>query len=464
MSKLTRKFLKLFGSTSAVGPVGTGQITTFGSFAAGAGATTQDPAVIQSLSQWLEGWFSAVDGNNAFNMEDMNAFCYVVCYMLCNMLQDGIPYWETNTTYFKGSVVAFGGSYFRCINDTAGTGISGIATTNGAYWQNLRYIFGLNPQVNSTLANIAVTKLVAQTTPSGSWGSVCWSPKLRLFVCGGTGGASNSIMTSPDGVTWTTRTTPGNVAIGNICWAPGLQLFVAISNTTNAMMTSPDGVTWTSRAIGTSGMVTICWSPELQLLVAVGFTGSSNVLTSPDGITWTARTPANTNTHWWSVAWSAEVGLFVACGDQVAGSQYIMTSPDGITWTGRALAASTVALHSIVWAKELGLFVGAAYDNGITNDTILTSPDGINWTPQATAVNERIETIVWAPELGLLITGQDSCIQTSLDGITWSVNANSQIESIAWAPQIGIFACTYFNIGASEFQIATSTYVKNLIA
>jgi hypothetical protein len=70
-------------------------------------------------------------------------------------------------------------------------------------------------------------------------------------------------------------------------------------------MTSPDGITWTSR---TPATVSLWYSVTYgnNLFVAVG---SGVVMTSPDGITWTSRTAAAINS-WRSVTYGD--GLFVA--------------------------------------------------------------------------------------------------------------------------------------------------------
>ena len=42
------------------------------------------------------------------------------------------------------------------------------------------------------------------------WQSVCWSPELSLFCAVAYTGAGNRVMTSPDGIKWTIRTSAAN--------------------------------------------------------------------------------------------------------------------------------------------------------------------------------------------------------------------------------------------------------------
>jgi len=129
---------------------------------------------------------------------------------------------------------------------------------------------------------------------SNNWYSNTWSSELGIFcMVGGSGG----VVTSPDGFTWTSRTTPFSSNLSEIAWSPELGLFcvTAASNTSQNIMTSPDGINWTARTRpgGVSCEYTgIDWSPELGLFCIVGNSTSTSVATSPDGITWTARTAA----------------------------------------------------------------------------------------------------------------------------------------------------------------------------
>jgi hypothetical protein len=88
-----------------------------------------------------------------------------------------------------------------------------------------------------------------------------------------------NILTSPDGMNWTTRTSVANNNWQSVTWAPELKQFVAVSSsgTGNRIMTSPDGVTWTTRANTVdNNWKSITWAPELGLLTAVSDTGTGN--------------------------------------------------------------------------------------------------------------------------------------------------------------------------------------------
>lgn len=112
MAKIARKNQKRFGSTATLSQVG-----KFGSLAAGSPANTLDPEEIQSLSNYLGGWFSAILGNNSPAIEDMNALCFLFAYQLTYLFQSGIPEWNTSAIYYIGSLVLSGSTVFQSLTD-----------------------------------------------------------------------------------------------------------------------------------------------------------------------------------------------------------------------------------------------------------------------------------------------------------------------------------------------------------
>ena len=84
-----------------------------------------------------------------------------------------------------------------------------------------------------------------------------------------------------------------------------------------SILTSPDGVSWTRRTSGTSSELKgVAYGNSL--FVAVGDDGT--ILTSPDGVSWNQQTSGTSNNHN-RVAYGN--GLFVAVGK----SGTILTSP-----------------------------------------------------------------------------------------------------------------------------------------
>jgi uncharacterized repeat protein (TIGR01451 family) len=300
-------------------------------------------------------------------------------------------------------------------------------------------------KTNAAAGNLTWTANPA--AEANNWTSVAWSPELNLFAAVSNIGSTNRVMTSPDGVTWTSRAGTGaNDHWRSVVWSSGTGLFVAIGSGggANKVMTSPDGITWTSRTPSEAGdWVAVTWSPDLNLFVAVG-NGGSRVMTSPNGINWTSRTAAQGNA-WTGVTWSPQLNLFVAVSTN--GTNRVMTSPDGIAWTVRTAAAAN-DWRSVAWSPELGLFVAVAPTG--TNQ-IMTSPDGITWTGRSAPEANAWGAVAWSPERGVFAAVASSGtnrIMTSSDGINWTGQAAPEANSwtaLAWAPALNSFGA----VGAS---------------
>lgn len=126
MAKIARVTQRQFASAAGVD-----EITEFGSLAAGSLVYSTDPATIQSLSQWIDGWFSAVLDENSPAIEDINAVFFVICYQLAYLMQAGIPEWDAGTTYYIGSLVNSGGIVYTSIADNN----TNHAVTNASFWR-----------------------------------------------------------------------------------------------------------------------------------------------------------------------------------------------------------------------------------------------------------------------------------------------------------------------------------------
>lgn len=125
MPKLTRVIQKLFGSNASAS-----EVTQFGSYAAGAPLPTANPLTIQALSQFLGGWSDAVLGDNSPALEDMNAIHLLYAYQLAYIFENGVPEWDSTTTYYKGGIVNVSGTLYESIADNN----LGNAVTDPVYW------------------------------------------------------------------------------------------------------------------------------------------------------------------------------------------------------------------------------------------------------------------------------------------------------------------------------------------
>ncbi|HHQ47312.1 MAG TPA: hypothetical protein ENK19_00315, partial [Acidobacteria bacterium] len=190
--------------------------------------------------------------------------------------------------------------------------------------------------------------------------------------------AGTVLLSSPDGVTWTSTAAPGGgidalardgsavMAAGDAGGAPGGQVW-----------RSEDGTTWSPVATVGAGLVRIVCHGGL--CVAGGYHGL--VASGPRDGAWheTYLAAEEPTTPISGIAWNGT--RWVA-----AGPPGIVTSPDGVTWTRRNAEAFPA---DVVWTGDRFLAVTRSSRNtanppwhGAWSGTLLTSPDGLTWTAE----------------------------------------------------------------------------------
>ncbi len=204
----------------------------------------------------------------------------------------------------------------------------------------------------------------------------------------------------------------GNDGFIDITHGLSSELWIAVGNlsTSARLLTSPDGLTWTVR---TSGESTNLISVAANSSIAIFITDGGAARSSTDGATWTTRTltgnPNPTTLHWWSAP-----ALFVVGGQDGD----VSTSPDAITWTARTTPSGFNALTWRRFASNGSMIVGVVQGS---HDKCATSPDGVSWTEQSLAEAIDAKGICWSPGLGKwFIVGASGKVQYSSDGITWT--------------------------------------------
>lgn len=285
----------------------------------------------------------------------------------------------------------------------------GVAKNVSAPWVNTpKGIFQVNDGAIASVA--AVRDKGIELTPGRFWtttaqimgtvdGSYAAAYGVGLFVVGSQGG---EIMTSPDGVTWTSRAT-GLGVICSMIFANGA--FLVLTSTTIA--TSPDGITWTTHgAIPITQPTALTYHPIAGLYVAGTLGGQ--VYTSPNGLAWTLRTSPSA-----SLLAGAAYGLGLVAMVGLGG--IVFTSQDCVTWTTRAtnVVLSTDQLYAITFSGDRFVACGAG--------VFLMSLDGITWTRIAESV--VAQTVVYSA--GVFISSSGFDLWTSRDGLDWTQTASA---------------------------------------
>ena len=278
---------------------------------------------------------------------------------------------------------------------------------------------------------------VPQTSNIGQFNPLSSSFSNTISIPGGSYSGSltaNNVIFAPQG-------TPSNII--NYNFTSG-----TISNVLALPSANNSGKSWypaiTSLNFDITSWYGVAWSPQLGLFVAVG-QNSINSAWSTDGKNWyPATTQLNFDTtNWQGVAWSPQLGLFVAVGTSGINSAW---STDGKNWYPAItqLNFDTTSWQGVAWSPQLGLFVAVGSGNSAW------STDGKNWYPAITPLNFDTTSwyaVTWSPQLGLFVAAGQYGINAawSTDGKNWypattPINdGDSTWNGVAWSPQLGLF-------------------------
>jgi uncharacterized delta-60 repeat protein len=332
-----------------------------------------------------------------------------------------------------------------------------------------------------------------------------------IFVAVG-GNNAALVLTSLDGIQWTQRTASGGT-LRSIAW--GNSQFVAVG-ANGTVLTSPDGATWTSRASGTAARLdgAIWTGSQFEVLSATG-----GLYVSDDALSWTfnqAYPPTWIEGLAWNDTSIVVVGAQGAIRTSNDGNSWISATSNtaqtihGVTWTGSAselsgdpvqtvgnidfrivtsplsqtvVAGATVVFNAVAsvpnavyqWFKDGVALVGALSDtltltnvqprnggsysvtatNGTTtatssagvltfrgqgttgqqfiavgqDGTILTSPEGFAWTRRTSGTTKRLRGAAASGNL-IVTVGEIGTVLTSPDGATWTARTSGTAEGL----------------------------------
>ena len=255
------------------------------------------------------------------------------------------------------------------------------------------------------------------TTPQKNLNGIAFSGS-RLVVVGDSAtifaGDYNYTSITPPGVTaWMPATSIPVSFTANLSAVTFSGQFVALG-IDSSILTSADGLTWTSATTiippGGPNMNSIAFGAGVY--VAVGDAGS--IFTSPDLVNWTQAfaSPPNAN-DLFGVFFLNNV--FVATG---AGGT-LLTSSNGNAWAIVQGLGTASALRGAAYSASA---TGAHYVVVGDGGTIVTSSDGTNWTTTTLSSVPNLRSVTSGGALGtrFLAVGLDGAVVFSDDGTHWS--------------------------------------------
>ena len=209
------------------------------------------------------------------------------------------------------------------------------------------------------------------TTPSvHAWERVRYGQGKFIAVAGAYSGGSDKVGYSEDGITWENKTATSGAEWRDVAYN-GTDQWIAVGTFTS-MMTSPDGETWTAvTGIPNASWCSIEYGNGFWVCVAYG--GSARSMRSEDGVNW-EFTNIDDNVSWKGMTYGE--GRFVAVS--LSNSPAISSSEDGgMSWVTHPAGTSTDAWTDIAYGD--GKFIACSRKDGenITALEIQARPGGL---------------------------------------------------------------------------------------
>ena len=227
-------------------------------------------------------------------------------------------------------------------------------------------------------------------------------------------GDNSTILTSPDGITWTKAALKkSDQHLYGIASNANITVVVGLNGT---LLTSTDFVHWMDYATGLSERIySALWTGTQFILLG----DAGLMLTSSDGVTWSIFKNYN-GQHFHRAIWT---------GSSIVGTTYYgiqYSSNLGASWLQRL--STTNRLLDVAGNSTTMVAVGQ-----VSNTVYVSSDYGVSWSPQSVpAPVPSLSGIAWTGTQFIAV-GNGEEIYASADGKTWSVD---RVGYPVWLSQI----------------------------
>ena len=362
---------------------------------------------------------------------------------------------------------------------TGGVGVVGDLYVGGA----INGTFA-NINLNGSLSSTLLTTWNTNSAVALNYTAGCWSPELGLFAITNSA-ATSTILTSPNGTTWTSRSLPSTfTTLRDICWSPELGLFMAVgagSTANTHYVISSDGITWVAGTvpdIGATGLFSVCWSRELKLFLTSSYTGY--VISSSNGLSFAVNS-ANWNSAFlptgvsgiviMNILWCSELNLVLISYNTSSTTSIYRSSIGTGSWSACTAPAVNNGYSNIAWSKELGYLV-ATQSNG---NAIAYSTNGATWTAVSSppTMTGGYKYVSWIPTISAFVAvGGDATaignnFSISYNATTWTSTSYTSTykdvrSCIVWSPDLSLLLMPSTNT-SSTYPIISSAQTSNSV-
>jgi len=234
------------------------------------------------------------------------------------------------------------------------------------------------------------------------------------FVAVGTGGA---IVTSPDGVTWSTQSSGSQEFLVRVAYGSGRFVVVGHNGT---VLTSNNGVSWSPSSVATSeNLVDVAWVNNTFIATGTG----GVIFESATGVSWAPRS-SGTNYVLNGASWTGSKYVIVGSEDYFA---------DGIVLVGNTTSSLTV------WPNGQPVD-GALFNNASEGDGVSVAVGRSGYilyidpnTSTPTTVMSPTTDDLYAVDVHMgrhTAVGYSGVVLTSADGLIWTMESSGTSRAL----------------------------------
>lgn len=289
--------------------------------------------------------------------------------------------------------------------------------------------------------------------PSG----IAFGNDTFVMITQDTSSTTDHINRSTDGgITWSLANTSAANAWIDITFGNNTFVAISLDGTNRAMYSTNNGATWTT---GTAGF-SVQWFAVgygNSVFVAVGNNMTQSAMRSTNnGVTWSLVTTPN-NPY---VGIAFGNNTFVAVSSASITNAIMYSTNDGVTWTGVNTAVAS-SLKDVTFGDGVFIAVGILLSG--TNSIVLRSTDGINWSSVVLSGGGigNITKVIFGNGVFIILSANQGPFISYDLGLTWSAVSSVINFSSSATPIYGVYGNNKFVSPGSTYATVVRSHLDN---